>query len=425
MNVLWLAHAIPYPPKAGFLTRSYHLMRELAHRQSVDLIAFVQEPWVRTLFPSLEEGLEESRRALAAVCRSVTFLPIDHALRPWGKPLVALRALLAGSTYTTSWLVSGPARSAIARQLEASAYDLVHFDTIGLAPFRGLADSAPAVLTHHNVESHMLQRRAEHTTNALARRYFRHEGHKLQQIEQRLARQFAAHITCSELDRERLREIAGDANIVVIPNGVDCEFFSPQSRPLRPHSVVFVGSMNWYPNVEAMLFFLREIWPLLKSRVPGATMDIGGSAPSEALLKLAHSLPDVTVHGYLPDVRPLIDSAAVYVCPIRDGGGTKLKLLDAFAMSKCVVAHPVACEGIAVTPGTDVILASTPGEFVTEIGRLLADDGRRVAIGAAARRLVESQYSFRSIGARFNSTLEQLTHGHARSRHAPAAKSQV
>jgi polysaccharide biosynthesis protein PslH len=408
MNVLWLAHAIPYPPKAGFLTRSYYLLRELARRQSVDLIAFVQEPWVRTLFPTLPEGLEQSRRALGDFCRSVTFLPIDRLRPRWGKQSTALQALLTGSTYTTSWLVSAPARAAIAGQLAAHSYDLVHFDTIGLAPYLTLAGRLPAILTHHNIESHMMRRRADSTRNVIARRYFRHEGRKLQAIERRIALEFAAHITCSDLDRERLRAIAPDANIVVIPNGVDCEFFSSAAVATRPNSIVFVGSMNWYPNVTAMLFLLREIWPALKKRVSGATMDIVGSSPPDGLLKLARSLPDVTVHGYLPDVRPLIDSAAVYVCPIRDGGGTKLKILDAFAMKKCVVAHPIACEGINVTAGRDVILADTPQEFVTEISRLLADEPRRSALGAAARQLAESQYSFRRIGEQFNSTVADV-----------------
>jgi polysaccharide biosynthesis protein PslH len=408
MNVLWLAHAIPYPPKAGFLTRSYHLLRELARRQRVDLIAFVQEPWVRTLFPTLQQGLEESRHALESFCGSVTFLPIDHLQPRWGKQLTALRALLAGSTYTTSWLVSAPARVAIAGQLAAHSYDLVHFDTIGLAPYRTLTGRIPATLTHHNIESHMLQRRADNTANVIARSYFRHEGHKLQTIERHSAAQFARHITCSALDRTRLREIAPDADIVVIPNGVDTEFFGSQGRALRPDSVVFVGSMNWYPNVAAMLFFLREIWPSLKSRVPRATMDIAGSSPDESVVKLARSSPDVTVHGYLPDVRPLIDSAAVYVCPIRDGGGTKLKILDAFAMSKCVVAHPIACEGIDIAAGETVVLASTPEEFVAEISSLLADAARRVAIGAAARQLVKQKYSFSSIGERFNATVADV-----------------
>ncbi|HXW75211.1 MAG TPA: glycosyltransferase, partial [Steroidobacteraceae bacterium] len=336
----------------------------------------------------MTEGLEESRRALQEFCRKVTFLPIDRVRSPWGKRLTALRALLDGSTYTTSWLVSEPARAAIARELAATHYDLVHFDTIGLAPYRSETGAIPATLTHHNIESHMLKRRADHTRNIAARGYFRQEARKLEAAERGSATQFATHITCSDLDRERLHQIAPAANIAVIPNGVDCDFFTSADPPTRPNSAIFVGSMNWYPNVDAMLFFLREIWPRVKERVPTATMDIAGSSPSDSLRSLARSLPDVTVHGYLPDVRPLMDSAAVFVCPIRDGGGTKLKLLDAFAMKKCVVAHPIACEGINVTAGENVVLATTAEEFASEISRLFADDVQRAAIAAAARRLV-------------------------------------
>jgi polysaccharide biosynthesis protein PslH len=157
-----------------------------------------------------------------------------------------------------------------------------------------------------------------------------------------------------------------------------------------------------------MLFFLRDIWPRLKQRVPDATMDIVGSNPPDLIVQRARALPGVTVHGYLPDVRPLIDTATIFVCPIRDGGGTKLKMLDAFAMSKCVVAHPIACEGINVAPERDVILASTPEQFVTAISGLLIDDERRRAIASAARRLAENEYSFQRIGARFNSAVEAV-----------------
>ena len=407
MKVLWLAHAIPYPPRAGFLLRSYNLLRELSRWQQVDLVAFIQEPWLTTTFPSVREGLEACRRALGEYCSSMTFLPIDRLRHRWGKPSTGLRALLTGSTYTTSWLVSAPARAAIQRILADGRHDLIHCDTIGLAPYRDLSASVPATLTHHNIESHMMLRRADNAGNFLAREYFREEGRRLKDFERKVAGRFAAHITCSDLDRQRLHEIIPDANTVVVPNGVDCEYFASEGRPVRPRSLVFVGTMNWYPNIQAMVYFLREIWPGLKARVPAVTLDIAGSNPPESLVQMARSLPDVTVHGYLPDVRPLIDSAAVYVCPIRDGGGTKLKILDAFAMRKCVVAHPIACEGIEVTDGKDIVLASTPTEFIREIESLLGDDPRRNELGRAARSLVESRYSYREIGARFNETLEE------------------
>jgi polysaccharide biosynthesis protein PslH len=407
MVFLWLAHAIPYPPKAGFLLRSYNLLKRLAARHSVDLVAFVQEAWVTTLFPSLEAGLEESRRALAQFCRSVTFMPIDSLARPWGKQRTALRALLSGNSYTTTWLDSAAARAALASQMRSGAYDLIHFDTIGLLPYRELCSVTPATLTHHNIESHMMLRRADTAGNIVASGYFRREGRLLEQIEMRTAGKFGAHITCSELDSERLRRLVPDANVAVVPNGVDCDYFTSRSAAIRPDSLVFVGTMNWYPNVDAMLFFLSEVWPLLKAQLPTVTLDIAGSNPPAALLRLAQSLPGVTVHGYLPDVRPLIDSAVLMICPIRDGGGTKLKLLDAFAMQKCVVAHPIACEGIAATADREVVLATTPQEFVGAIATLFKDPQRRAAIGRAARALVEARYSYEPIGARFSALLEQ------------------
>ena len=203
----------------------------------------------------------------------------------------------------------------------------------------------------------------------------------------------------------RLCALAPDARAVTIPNGVDCEYFVSSRPRTRPQSLVFVGTMDWYPNVDAMRFFLREVWPALQLRLPSTTLDIAGSNPPESLRRMARTLAGVTVHGYVPDVRPLIDSAALYVCPIRDGGGTKLKILDAFAMKKCVLAHPIACEGISVTPDKNVVLAETADEFVERIIALLSDPDRRQAIGEAARALVESRYSFRAIGAQFRSVL--------------------
>lgn len=405
MNFLWLAHAIPYPPKAGFLLRSYNLLRELAEEHTVDLVAFVQERWVRALSRTLEEGVAESRCALSKFCRQVTFLEIDNLRAPGGKRLTALRALFSGASYTASWLVSAPARAAIARQLDAVAYDLVHFDTIGLAPYRDLLPARPATLTHHNIESHMMMRRADNSANPIARSYFRHEARLLENLERATAPRFVRHITCSDLDAARLHDIAPEAQVVTIPNGVDCDYFISARPDPRPYSLVFVGTMDWYPNVDAMRFFLSDVWPAVKARLPGTTLDIAGSNPPRSLIERARMLPGVTVHGYVSDVRPLIDSAALYICPIRDGGGTKLKVLDAFAMRKCVVAHPIACEGIEVSAGENVVLAEAPGDFVERIVSLLEDADARRAIGAAARALVESRYSYRAIGAKFRAAL--------------------
>lgn len=408
MNVLWLAHAVPYPPKAGFLLRSYNLLKELGGHHKVDLIAFIQEPWIKTLFPTMEQGLRESHTALAEFCNSVTFLPITNVARTNGKQVTALKALISGRSYTESWLLDSKARAAIDAQMRSKHYDIIHFDTIGLAPYRNLAKSTATTLMHHNIESHMMLRRAENSKNLLVRSYFRHEGNLIERLERNTAPLFDAHITCSELDNDRLTNLIPGIKPVAIPNGVDCDFFKSKAVLQRPNSLVFVGTMNWYPNIDAMIFFLKEIWPLLKQKIPTLTLDIAGSNPPASLIELAKPLDGVKVHGYVDDVRPLIDSSAIFVCPIRDGGGTKLKILDAFAMHKCVVAHPIACEGIKVSPGKDVIYATEPEEYVEQISQLLNDDLRRNSIGSSARELVEQQYSFKAIGAEFTRTLENV-----------------
>lgn len=408
MRVLWASHLIPYPPKSGVHLRSFHLLRGVAARHDVELVAFIQEPWLRIFYGSREEGLAESERALREICRSVRFFTIDSLARQGGKWRTALAGLLLPPCYTLRWLESRAARAAFADAGRSGQFGLAHFDTIGLAPYRSLLDAVPATLGHHNVESHMLLRRAANERSVLRRAYFAQEGRRVQSYEARIAGRFAAHLTCSDLDSARLRALAPQANAVTIPNGVDIDYFQPHEVGSTTPSIIFVGSLNWYPNVEAVLFLLREIWPALKMRIPALHLDIVGSAPPRAVLELASTHADVIVHGFVEDVRPYLDAADVYVCPIRDGGGTKLKLLDAFAMRKCVVAHPVACEGIDAIPGRHVEHAESAEDFVGTITRLLQRPAGRAAMGRAARELVTEKYSFAQIGSRLADLFSRL-----------------
>lgn len=398
MRILWVSQVIPYPPKAGVLIRCYYLLRAVAQVHEVDLVAFIQEPFLKTFYPDVETGLAECRKALEPFCRSVTFLPIEPLKRPKGQLRTALESLFLGNGYITRWLQGPKARTAISGLARENRYDLAHFDTIALAPFQKLLGDVPSTLGHHNVESHMLLRRAEVEKNWLKKAYFWQEGRRLRGYETRVARRFAAHITCSELDSDRLREFVPGLNTVCIPNGVDVDYLSPIRGSTRPDSLIFVGTMNWYPNVDAVLFLLREIWPLILARRPKATLDIVGAGTPQSVTDMAASLPGVIVHGYVPDFRPMIDSAAIYICPIRDGGGTKLKILDALSMAKCIVAHPIACEGIDVTPDTNCMFAESAGDFADKVDQLLGDDARRATLGAAARELVVQRYAFDSIG---------------------------
>lgn len=408
MRILWLSHIVPYPPKAGVLLRAYYLLKSIAEKHTVDLVAFVQRPLLEACYPTLDEGLDDSRRVLGEFCRSVQFLPIESMERPLGRARTALSGLVLKDCYMARWLKSGDAANELSRLARDRQYDLIHFDLISLAPYRDLFPDVPATLGYHNIESHMLLRRAEKERNVIRKAYFWQEGKRLARYEKAVADEFAGHITCSELDSKRLIDLLPGCEPVCVPNGVDVDYFMPINQPTKRNSLIFVSTLTWYPNVDAVLFLLGEIWPALKALVPDATIDIVGAGAPASVKELAAQHDDVKLHGFVPDIRPLVDAAAVFVCPIRDGGGTKLKVLDAFAMAKCVVAHPIACEGIDVMEDVNVVLAESAADFARKLASLLSDDERRGKIGAAARQLAVTGYAFDAIGKQLDDYLMSI-----------------
>jgi glycosyltransferase involved in cell wall biosynthesis len=199
-----------------------------------------------------------------------------------------------------------------------------------------------------------------------------------------------------------LLDVCSGLHIEEIPNGVDMNYFTPNIMEVEPYSVIWVGGLNWYPNLAAMQFFVDEVWPLLKNKYDNIVLDIIGQDPPPEFLKLSENDDSFRVHGFVDDVRPFISKAAVYVCPISDGGGTKLKVLDALAMEKALVANPISCEGINVVDGKTVLYATRPEEFVASISRVFEDDELRKSMGKQGRQLVNEQYSYTSIGKRLS-----------------------
>ena len=409
MKILWLSHLIPYPPKAGVLLRSYNLVNELARHHQVDLLSFIQKGFMESFFSSYEAGIDESRKIMSSICDTVEFVPIPCESRLKGNHLLALQSLFTRDPYSINWLKSDQFKKSLKSFLNNKQYDAVHFDTISLCPYRHLIpDRTATTLDHHNIESHMMLRRADKEKNFFLKAYYRQEGNRLRRYEQKLCPTFDLNITCSELDSRRLLEVCPGLKTAEIPNGVDLEYFKPRNNQQQENSLIFVGSMNWYPNIEAMHFFVSEIWPLLLKEVPDCILNIVGASPPESIKQLGRDNSRIKIHGFVDDVRPYMEQSAVYICPIRDGGGTKLKLLDAFAMEKAVVAHPIACEGIDATPGRDVFFAETTREFVEKITTLFADEQLRYSMGKNARKMVQAGYSYNSIGKKLATLFEQI-----------------
>jgi glycosyltransferase involved in cell wall biosynthesis len=186
------------------------------------------------------------------------------------------------------------------------------------------------------------------------------------------------------------------AHTAVVPNGVDLDFFRPSARSTlrEPPTLLFFGAIDYYPNTDAMHFFLRDVFPHLLERYPHVRLCIVGRKPPESIS--AYRSANVEVTGVVDDVRPWLERADVVVVPLRIGGGTRLKILEAMAMGKAVVSTALGAEGLAVTPEHDLLVADDAPAFVAQIGRLLDDPALRLRVGASARRLVASRYSWKA-----------------------------
>ncbi len=409
MRILWLSHLVPYPPKAGVLLRAYNLVRELSRTNTVDLVAFTQRNLLAPIYDDVDGALVEARARLEEFCGTVRFVRLPSDGTPLGRQRLALGSLLGGRAYDEAWLRSRPFREAVVECLGTAQYDVIHFDTIGLMQYADVVpDGMPIVLDHHNVESHLWARRAENSSGWRGT-FFRVQAERVRRLEEQWCPRVDLNVMCSETDTERMKEIVPDAHTHVVPNGVDIDFFDAAAGRPRSPRIIFVGTLDWYPNTAAVRRIAFEIWPLLREADERFECDIIGGNPPPDLVELSARDERFHVHGFVDDIHPWLENALCYVCPIQDGGGTKLKILDALAMSKAIVADPIACEGIAVTDGQDAIFAREPLEYVTAILRLRDDDAYRAAVESRARRLAVEKYSFRAVGEDFHRVLSEIT----------------
>ncbi len=402
-KILWLSHLVPYPPKGGVLQRSYNLIREVSRYNDVTLLAFNQTSLVGS-----QALLDEAQSHFSQFCHVEGVVPISSETSRLNQLLLLVKGLLPTNTYTVSWLESKLFEEKLEALLKRENFDVIHVDTISLVPYVADCKNVKIVLNHHNIESLMLLRRAENEKNWLKKFYFWQEGKKLMRYERQVCNTFSLNVTCSHLDTDRLKTIAPGIKGIDVANGVDLNYFQPIDCAKVEKSLVFAGGLSWYPNLDAMSFFLRKVWPRLVAEVPNISLTVIGRNPPEWMLALQAEYPTLKVTGFVDDVRPYLSQAHIYVCPIRDGGGTKLKVLDALAMRMPLVADPIACEGIDVIDGESVIYATTPEDYVDSIKKLINDPQlcKKVADNGAA--LIQNNYSFESLGKKLSDAYHQL-----------------
>jgi sugar transferase (PEP-CTERM/EpsH1 system associated) len=399
MRILWLNAGLLLPLDKGGKLRTWHLMRHLAQRHEITYVSFVDPDTA----PADREGMREVCAHLHAVPRRDT---VKGTLAFYGE---AATRLLDPLPYAVGKYRSAEYRATVQRLLDTQTFDLIVCDF--LVPLVNMPAKlpCPAVLFTHNVEAEIWRRHMERQRDPLRRWLFRQQWQRMLRFEGEALRRFDLVLTVSDTDADTLRRLydaAASRPIFTVATGVDTAFFAPRPAGPRTHHMVFTGSMDWIPNEDAMTHFCADILPLIRAQEPDASLAIVGRSPTPAVQRLA-DLPGVTVTGRVDDVRPFIEESAVYIVPIRIGGGTRLKIFEAMAMAKAVVSTTVGAEGLPVTDGANVQIADTPEAFAAGVLALMRDESRRRQLEQAARRLVVEQYDWAAVAGQLELALQR------------------
>jgi len=399
MKILWLSAGLLLPLDKGGRLRTWHLMRHLAARHEITYLSYVDP-----------QSTAADRTGMREVCAHLDTVPrSDSAKGTLRFYADAARYLATPRPYAVAKYESAEYRSRVRETLERGRFDVVVADF--LPPVANLPDTLPcrAVLFTHNVEAEIWRRHAETAGNPLSRMLLGTQWRRMLRFEREALARFDLVLAVSEADSrtfERLYPGALRTSAHVVRTGVDTRYFTPQPGA-RPEHLVFTGSMDWLPNEDGMLFFASEILPRVRQSHPGVTLSIIGRAPTPAVQRLAQDT-GIEVTGRVDDVRPHVAAGAVYVVPLRIGGGTRLKIFEAMSMAKAVVSTTVGAEGLPVTSGTDLCIADTPEAFARSVCRLLDHRDERARIEAAARRLVLERYDWSAVAHDFEDALDRV-----------------
>jgi polysaccharide biosynthesis protein PslH len=388
-RLLFLAQLLPYPPDGGANIRTFHILRELARSFDIHALCFYR----KALFPTVDR-VQTSVRALRQF-GVVEAFPIrqehSRARFLWDH----LRSVFTRRSHTTYTYRSTAFSDRLRALVGVGDFDLVHIDSLDLVAYMDCLDPSNTACTHHNIESSLLRRRAASEMSFARRWYVGMQAGFTRVDEQTWAPRFALNVTVSAEDAEVLRSIAPGAPVMVVPNGVDTEAFRPMARDVE--GIVFVGGHGWFPNRNGMEYFSQSILPLIR-RHADVPVTWVGRAP-EAIQKEYEAQHGVRLTGYVDDVRPYLAQAACVVVPLRVGGGTRLKILDALAMGKAVVSTSIGCAGLAVQDGHNILVRDDPEAFAAAVRDVLRDPMLRHRLGVAGRTLVETMYDWRIVGS--------------------------
>lgn len=389
MHIVWLKTELLHPIDKGGRIRTYHILR---HLQRAHRITYV----------TLDDGSADAdaRERASEYCHDLVTVPFrTRAKRSLGFYRELLGNLLSPLPYAIA-KYRVPAFTEAIRSAARSA-DVVVCDF--LFPSVNVPDdiAAPVVLFQHNVEAQIWARHADHARSGLGRAYMREQWRRMQRFEGRECSRFDHVVAVSADDAALLERAYALADVSAVPTGVDTEYFiASGSVPRSPSELVFTGSMDWLPNEDAMTWFVSDVLPRVRARVPGVRLSIVGRTPSPAVQALAGNL-NVTVTGSVPDVRPYLERGALFIIPLRIGGGTRLKVFEAMAMEIPIVSTRVGVEGLPLEEEIEYAAADDAESFANQVVRLLHDPARAAAMASRALARVRGEFGWPDVARRF------------------------
>jgi len=405
-HLLFLSQTLPYPPDSGVNIRTYHTIKALAEEFSVSVLAFFR----RGGAGSQPEASELAKCLEKEVGARVSTFPIPMEWSRFRTGSVYLKSTLLRRPFTFFAHQQKPFLDAVTATLREKPVSLVHFDSLDLSYFlpviKNLTPNAKVVCTHHNVESMLLDRRAERETDWVRRSFVRAQARLYRDEEAAVCPRFDLNIAVSDKDAERSKEITG-VPFEVIPNGVDVDYFRPSKERSSGHEIVFLGGTTWFPNRDALDFLVADILPKVREALPDVKVTWVGRCSQDEVEEFS-TQHGVQLTGYVEDVRPYLSSATCLVVPLRVGGGTRLKITTAWAAGVPVVTTSVGMEGLMGTDGTHFLVREEGGALGDALIELLRNNSLQARLAEAGRDMAERHYSWRALGGRLRAKYVSL-----------------
>jgi len=392
VKILFLTQVLPYPPDSGGKIKAFNLIKYLSQKHQVFLASFIRSP-------------NEQRyvAALDPFCADISTILLKRSRVRDG--LSWLRSLANGIPFLVLRDDSAAMRQLVGKLAREAGFDVVHAVQLNMAQYALEVEDVPKVLDQENAVALLVERLWQLERPGLRRLLAYMEWRKLRRYEGEMCRRFDYVLTVSQEDKEALQAISnGRGHFHVIPIGVDCEEIQLTARQPDSKNILHVGTMFWPPNSNGVLWFAREVFPLVQSQVPDARFYIVGKNPPKEVRRLqssyqpsAISHQPIVVTGYIADPTSFIADCAVFIVPLRAGGGMRVKILDAWAQRIPVVSTTIGCEGIEVRPGENILVADTPLDFAQAVVRVIQDGDLAQRLAENGRQWVKEKYDWRMV----------------------------